>query len=86
MKCSRTTTDACRGLSRVLQQSFQNQPPGQGTYEAVLSPADADHANADQNEFRVAVEMTVMGQAQLQPIASDWPAWIAHRKQLRLTF
>ena len=75
----------CRVLSRVLQHSFQNQPPGQGTYEAVLSPADADHA-MDSDVIRVAVEMTVMGQAQLQPIDSDWPAWMAHRKQLRLTF
>jgi hypothetical protein len=83
---SPATTDVCRVLPRVLQQSFQNQPPGQGTYEAVLSPADGDCASADSDLIRVAVEITVMGQAQLQPIASDWPAWIAHRKQLRLTF
>jgi len=89
--CGNAADQRCDALMRrVLQQSFENQPPGEGVYEAAVSPVSSDGQDAQQappEPFMVSVEMTVMGQALLRSVGgSDWPPWAAQLRMLRLTF
>lgn len=83
---STATAPSGQQTLQVLQQSFENQPPGQGTYEAELTSAAVRRQQAGHEICRVAVEMTVMGQALLRPLDNGWPPWMTETRKLRLTF
>ena len=81
----------------VLQQSFENQPPGPGSYQATVSPAGEASGSLDSmarqdnvsapEDCRVHVDITKLGQAAVVPMAgAEWPAWASKVVALRLTF